>query len=87
MPVSRGGEGIVNQDEKGISRDVVDLFIATELRMFPRSRHDDMLDAASLIEDDRINKEFPLQYPGKIQTGFSGLKKQFQQLKTTWMSA
>lgn len=86
LPTSRGGTGIVNQDDKGLSRDVVDLFISTELRMFPRSRHDDMLDAASLIEDERINKEFPLAYPSKIQTGYSNFTNKLQRMKTTWMS-
>jgi len=87
LPTSRGGTGILSKDDKGITRDVVDLFLATELKMFPRSRHDDMLDAMSLIEDDRINKEFPLQYPSKIQTVYGGMRNKFKNLRTTWMSA
>jgi len=62
-PVSKGGRGIMEMDDKGRYRDVVDYFIDTEASKFPNGKHDDLLDAGGMIEDEKVNQDRPLQYP------------------------
>lgn len=60
---SKNGAGILSADENGVQRCLVDYFLNVELKVFPRSKFDDMMDAGALIHDDKANKERPLQWP------------------------
>lgn len=85
VPMSRGGKGINSQDERGVYRCLVDYFLSNELKMFPRSKHDDMLDAGALIHDMKANEERPIQWP----SGGDKEKKKYQGVRSrfSWMSA
>lgn len=61
IPKSRGGKGIPYTDEKDQTNCLVDYFLNVEYNKFPRGAHDDLLDAAGLICDDKVNKETPIQ--------------------------
>lgn len=61
-PMSMGGRGIPVLDDEASHRDLVDYFLQVEYIPFPGGRHDDMLDAGSLLFSDKTNKEHPLQY-------------------------
>lgn len=61
-PKSEGGFGIESTSDAGSKIDVVDHFINNEFKFFPRSKHDDMLDASSLLMDEKANEERPLQF-------------------------
>jgi len=62
-PASEGGRGIPYEDPKGNTACLVDYFFNIEFNPFPVSSHDDMLDAGGMLENARVNKEWPLQYP------------------------
>lgn len=62
-PSSRGGKGILTQDENEKPFDLVDYFLEYEFRMFPRSKHDDLLDAGALLWEPDVT---PLLYPSFI---------------------
>lgn len=85
LPKSRGGKGIWSPDEKGVYRCLVDYFLSNELKMFPRSRHDDMLDAGALLEDMKANEERPLQYPSTEEQERKA--KRPARPRFSWMSA
>lgn len=61
--VSKGGRGLLRDDGSGNYKCLVDYFFNTEFDTFPVGKHDDMLDAGSLIEAEKVNSEFPLQFP------------------------
>ncbi len=67
-------------------QDLVDYFLEVEFRSFPRASHDDALDAAALLWDNKVNEDRAIQYPS------SGSYKQVRPISTgrpatSWMSA
>lgn len=85
LSLSRGGKGLMSADERGVSRCLVDYFISSELRMFPRSKHDDMLDAGALIHDMKANEERPLQWPTTFDK--EQRRRKAAPSRYSWMSA
>jgi len=61
IPRSRGGKGIPFTNEKDQTECAVDYFLQIEFGKFPRGAHDDFLDAAGLICDEKANKDHPIQ--------------------------
>jgi hypothetical protein len=80
-----GGWGIKYKTDKGSTEDLVEYFLDHEFDTFPRSAHDDLLDAGALIWDTEVNEERPIQWPsmGYSRSGVVGRKWS----KATWMSA
>lgn len=56
-------EHLLYEDKDGNVVDLVKVFIEEEYIFFPFSSHDDMLDAASRIEDDNFNTWLPYEGP------------------------
>jgi len=88
-PAAEGGKGIM-QEEDGKNTDLVQRFFSVEFDNFPRSKHDDMLDAGGMIEDEKINESRPLQYPGppanlRNRSGYRTINPYGG--GSTWMSA
>jgi len=85
-PVSKNGRGIMEMDDKGRYRCLVDYFVDTEASRFPNGKYDDMLDAGGMIEDEKTNQERPLQYPSdpnmSYNPGMTRLRYGY-----SWMSA
>lgn len=85
-PVSKGGRGILCDINKtGDFKDLVQYFLDVELRAFPVSRHDDMLDAGGMIADNKTNAERPLVYGSSYRMDDSD--DEFDYGDTTYMSA
>jgi hypothetical protein len=85
-PVSMGGEGITTTDDKGNPFDLVDHFLKFEFDAFPAPKHDDLLDAGSLIWDPDAS---PIIYPpleSKNSSAFRSLHQRGSR-PTSWMSA
>jgi hypothetical protein len=87
-PRREGGAGIMSaMGESGTMTDLVDYFLINELTTFPACRHEDMLDAGGLIEDERANQEYPVIFgkKRKINSIYSN-PSSYIKMKTTWMS-
>ena len=78
-------EELYYTDKSGIVIDLVKVFINEEYLFFPFSSHDDMLDAASRIEDEDFNVWLPYDGPidmsddprppqGVVTTGWADTK-------------
>lgn len=89
-PVADGGPGMVRQDEKGKSLDLVEEFLYKEWLKFPKPISDNMLDAGSLIwenegKDSKGNKiRRELQFPS-VQRGKAKSRRRYS--GTSFMSA
>lgn len=84
-PVAKGGRGILCDISKsGDFKDLVQYFLDVEMRAFPVSKHDDMLDAGGMIEDARTNAERPLVY-GSNRAATND-DDELDSGETTWMS-
>lgn len=84
--IKHGGAGILTRDEKGKTFDLAELLLEGELGMFPRSRHDDGMDAMGLIEDKKLNDEYPLQWPPPVSWRMK-VPTSSGNSKYTWMSS
>lgn len=85
-PTSMGGEGIMTHDEKGTPFDLVDHFLKHEYDAFPVPKHDDLLDAGSLIwEPEAPAVIYPVLRSSKPQSTSDFYRK--MQRPATWMSA
>lgn len=63
-PESDGGKGIKCLNDRGDAYfDLVKYFQTVELHPFPRCKHDDLLDAGGMINDEETNEEFPIPIP------------------------
>lgn len=87
-PMSEGGRGIPMED-KGQITDLIQRFFSVEFDNFPRSKHDDMLDAGGMIQDEKANEQFPLQYPGIPDNlrDKSLYRTIYSRAESSWMSA
>ena len=89
-PVADGGPGMIRQDEKGKSIDLVEEFLYKEWLKFPKPISDNMLDAGSLIwenegKDSKGNKiRRELQFPS-VQRGKTKSRRRYS--GTSFMSA
>lgn len=82
-PTSKKGQGIMTTDEKDEPFDLVDYFLEYEFRMFPRSKHDDLLDAGALLwEPDVPTPPFPTFTQKKRSTAW-----ELASSRSSWMSA
>lgn len=79
-----GGYGIKYKTDKGSTEDLVEYFLDHEFDTFPRSAHDDLLDAGALLWDAEVNSERPIQWPSM---GYTGIRKGRMRPRTTFMSA
>ncbi len=86
-PASSGGIGIPYFDEEGKQHCLVDYFLKYEYGMFPRSKFDDMLDAGALIEEDKANKEHPLQRGSDRINNYRGVEATRRVSGLSWKSS
>ncbi len=88
VPMSSEGIGIPAEDENGKKFCLVDYFLKQEYGMFPRSKFDDVLDAGALIEEDKSNKERPLQRGSDRMTSNMRVYDSFSSgsRSSSWMS-
>lgn len=86
-PASSGGIGISYFDEEGKQHCLVDYFLKYEYGMFPRSKFDDMLDAGALIEEDKANKEHPLQRGSDRINNYRGVEATRRVSGLSWKSS
>jgi len=69
-PTSKGGRGILCEMQQGEDyKDLVDYVISVEMRPFPGGKHDDGIDAACMIWDEKTNQDHPLQFPTDYESG------------------
>lgn len=89
QPAAKGGYGLMMTDKTGKTTDVVDYFLTTEFNMFPRSKHDDILDSIALMHDQKANEEAPLQWvsPASLRRGNQAHATSGKPAQTSWMSA
>jgi hypothetical protein len=62
-PVSEEGAGLMRRDEKGVIRDIVQVFLDDEWNEFPKCVSDNLLDAGSLLWEPEDKMGAPLQFP------------------------
>lgn len=88
LPVSKLGKGLVSADDRGVGRDLVDYWLNTEVRNFPRGKHDDILDSFCLLEDEDFLDEHPLQR-GLSSADVDRMEQKVSRRygKPSWMSA
>jgi hypothetical protein len=84
--IKNGGHGILTRDENGKVFDLAELILEKEIKLFPRSRHDDAMDAMSMVEDTKLNADYPLQYPAPEGWILGKLKSRPRANAYTWMS-
>lgn len=82
-----GGYGIKYTTDKGNKEDLVEYFMDYEFGKFPKSAHDDLLDAGALLWDSDANEERPLQYPSMGYSKLYGRSKNPAKLHNGWMSS
>lgn len=61
LPLKKGGAGLV-RDVKGKNKDLVEYFLESEWKLFPKPDTDNLLDAGSLIWEPEEKTEVPLQF-------------------------
>lgn len=86
-PLSTGGRGIMEFDDKGKYRCLVDYFINVEANPFPNGKFDDLLDAGGMIEDEKTNQDRPLQYPSDPNMRYDSTAVTRLTRGYSWMSA
>jgi len=84
--VKMGGEGIITTDESGTPFDLIDHFLKFEFDAFPSPKHDDLLDAGSLIWDPEAGAVIYPPLESKHQTTNNKFQR-YGRRPTSWMSA
>lgn len=82
-----GGEGIITTDEKGNPFCLIDYFLEHEFDAFPNPKHDDLLDAASLMWDPDAS---PVAFPplmSRKDAGSTYFSRISRRGAAGWMSA
>jgi len=85
IPAKEGGWGIMSSDDSGARKDLMEYFMGFEFLAFPQCKHEDMLDAGGLIQDDKANEETPISWGSKRNVN-SIYNRPQGRLQTTWMS-
>lgn len=72
-------------DKRGFSRDLVEELVQSQMRTFPVSKYDDMLDALARINDDDLSASFPMRrVRPSISVESMGMKEQDN--SESWMN-